>query len=253
MTSSRSRHRRDWDDLGHLDPLWAILAHPGKRHGGWRREEFFRTGETEIGSLVAEATALGHPEAYETSLDFGCGVGRVTRALSKHFRLSIGVDISRSMLRLARAYSRDVANCRFLACADNLGLFADDAFDFIYSNLVLQHLSTTTAMTTYLIDFLRVLKPGGLLAFQLPSFIPLWGRIQPRRRLYRVLRDLGCRRGLLYRLGLYPLSMRSLSQEDVIATLATGSGRVLMIRDQSSAQFRDQFYYVTKAATAHPS
>ena len=77
---SLAAQRRDWDELAELDPYWAICTTPGKRFGGWDTDEFFATGEREIGAVLAEAEPLGVPGARGEALDFGCGLGRLTRA-----------------------------------------------------------------------------------------------------------------------------------------------------------------------------
>jgi hypothetical protein len=41
---SLSRHKREWEDLGAVDPLWAILSDNQKKFGRWDLEEFFQTG-----------------------------------------------------------------------------------------------------------------------------------------------------------------------------------------------------------------
>lgn len=37
---SLSRHARDWEDLGTVDPLWAILSFPEDRFGKWDARAF---------------------------------------------------------------------------------------------------------------------------------------------------------------------------------------------------------------------
>ena len=88
------RHRRDWEQLAEVDPLWAILAAPDARGGRWKLDEFFATGEAEIAQVLEVASGLGYPERYEQALDFGCGVGRLTNALARRFGEVIGIDIS---------------------------------------------------------------------------------------------------------------------------------------------------------------
>ena len=100
-----NRHRRDWEELAAVDPLWAILAAPERRWGRWPLEEFFATGEEEIAQVLDVASGLGYPTQHERALDFGCGVGRLTRALSGRFREAVGIDISEEMIRLARELS----------------------------------------------------------------------------------------------------------------------------------------------------
>lgn len=48
------------------------------------------------------AATLGHPRERGVALDFGCGVGRLTRALAAFFDRATGVDISSSMIEEAK-------------------------------------------------------------------------------------------------------------------------------------------------------
>ena len=71
------RLKRDWDDLGDADPLWAVLTAKAGKHGKWNVDDFFQTGENEIASAIDDAQRLGFPTRRELALDFGCGVGLV--------------------------------------------------------------------------------------------------------------------------------------------------------------------------------
>jgi SAM-dependent methyltransferase len=51
---------------------------------------------------------------------------------------------------------------------DDLGLFEDESFDFIYTRLVLQHIPPEHALR-YVDEFIRVLRPGGVAVFQAPG------------------------------------------------------------------------------------
>src|SRR5262249_14322414 len=89
------QHEQDWTEL---DPYWAILTTSGKRFGRWDSDEFFATGPPEVEGLMNRAAQLGHPQQYRRALDFGCGLGRVTRALADRFEECVGVDISENMV-----------------------------------------------------------------------------------------------------------------------------------------------------------
>ena len=52
--------------------------------------------------------------------------------------------------------------------ADDLSIFGQNVFDFVYTDIVLQHLEPALILR-YLTDFFRILSPGGVLIFQLPS------------------------------------------------------------------------------------
>jgi len=160
---------RNWETFGRTDPLWAILTHADRKDNRWNIDDFFRTGEQWIAHLKEEIEASGVTLSSGRSLDFGCGVGRLTQALCKHFERCDGVDIADSMISLARRYNRYGERCKYhVNKSDNLGLFADDTFDFVYSLIVLQHLEPRFGKR-YIAEFVRVLKPGGVAAFQIPS------------------------------------------------------------------------------------
>lgn len=90
--------KQNWEDLATLDPLWAILSDPHRRFGQWDASEFFASGEVEVGRLLQRVAMLGLPANRKRALDFGCGVGRLTRAMSRVFEECYGVDISEGMI-----------------------------------------------------------------------------------------------------------------------------------------------------------
>jgi ubiquinone/menaquinone biosynthesis C-methylase UbiE len=186
------RHKQEWEELASVDPLWAILTSPDRRGGGWQLAEFFDTGEAEISEVLTVADDLGEPVQRVRALDFGCGVGRLSRPLAERFRECVGLDISEGMVKLARELNDDRPNCRFVVnAAPDLAQFDTGSFDFVYSSLVLQHMPSEEMVEHYVGEFMRVLCPGGLAVFQSLSHIPLALRLQPRRRVYALLRSVG--------------------------------------------------------------
>ena len=158
----------NWDTLGKEDPLWAILSFEEKRGNKWDPVEFFRLGEKEIGEVMQYVSHLNLGSARHSALDFGCGVGRLTQPLANYFSNVTGIDIAPSMIARARTLDRD-QRCRFVLNEHaDLSLFPDNTFDFIYSNIVLQHMQPQYS-TAYIREFCRVLKSGGIAIFQLPS------------------------------------------------------------------------------------
>ncbi len=160
--------QRRWDAFAERDPLGSILE-PLRTSDVRDVDAFFASGAREIDGVLKEAAPLGLPVRREAALDFGCGVGRLTQAMAKHFERCVGVDISPAMVRLADELNRDAGRCSFrVNDTDSLGVFADESFDFVYSNLVLQHMEPTLA-GRYIGELARVLRPGGLLVFQVPG------------------------------------------------------------------------------------
>ncbi len=123
---------KDWNELAQLDPHWAILTSPGKRFGGWDSDEFFATGTAEAEAFMRRAAEFGLPNARTRALDFGCGLGRMTRALTQHFDECIGVDISEEMVRGARDANADVEGLSYVVNhANDLSRFPDARFDLV--------------------------------------------------------------------------------------------------------------------------
>jgi ubiquinone/menaquinone biosynthesis C-methylase UbiE len=159
----------NWDQLGREDPFWAILSDFEKRGNKWDIDEFFLTGEFEIQSLIHEIETRSIPIARKKALDFGCGAGRLTRALSNYFDEVLGLDIAPSMVRLAEELNRNNAKCKFLVNEHpDLKIIPDSTIDLIYSSITLQHIPPEIT-NFYIREFLRVLKPEGLAVFQLPG------------------------------------------------------------------------------------
>jgi SAM-dependent methyltransferase len=158
-----------WESAANRDPLWAILSNPSKRGRQWDLREFFETGRREISLLLYQLDRLGRMPRRGRALDFGCGVGRLTQPLSASFTEVIGVDISPTMIRIAERLNRAPDRVRYVpGNPHDLGQFEADRFDFIYSDIVLQHIPPDSSRR-YIAEFLRVLAPGGVLVFQLPS------------------------------------------------------------------------------------
>jgi len=240
-----SVHKQTWEDLASTDPLWAILSDPTKKNGKWQLEEFFEKGEVEISAAMSHFPSF--PLHNDRALDFGCGVGRLTRAMSKRFKHCIGVDISEQMVTRARELNADLSNCEFvLNTVENLRLFADTSFNFIYTTIVLQHLVHRSSILAYIREFCRLLKPGGLLIFQVPSYISPIHRLQPVPRLYNLGRLLRIAPGLLLRLRLHPIRMTYVPKANVLALLSECQMRLLGSEDATVGEVGSTTYWISR-------
>jgi ubiquinone/menaquinone biosynthesis C-methylase UbiE len=163
---------KDWTRLGAEDPLWAVSVAPDKRGGRWDAEEFLATGRKDVAATMTWLRSLGLPRHWRNALDFGCGAGRLSQALTAHADTVTGVDVSAPMLDVARKLDPD-GRCRFILNRQpDLSVFNDGEFDLIYSDLVLQHLPRNL-IERYLAEFVRVLEPGGIAVLSCTTS-PLW-------------------------------------------------------------------------------
>lgn len=157
-----------WERAAKTDPLWAILSDPTKRGRRWDLPAFFQTGRREISLLMFQLQQLKRMPRAGRALDFGCGVGRLTQALGTSFPECVGVDVSPTMIELATQLNRTPTVRYMLNESSTLKQFASGHFDFVYSDIVLQHLEPTLARR-FISEFVRVLAPGGVAVFQLTS------------------------------------------------------------------------------------
>jgi malonyl-CoA O-methyltransferase len=119
--------------------------------------------QQEIGSRLLERMDLVRLQPARI-LDLGAGTGFCSVALMQRYCNAevLALDLAVSMLRHARSRSDAAASLRCV-CADGECLpFADDSFDCIFSNLMLQWCMDLEAVFT---ELRRVLAPGGLLMF----------------------------------------------------------------------------------------
>jgi SAM-dependent methyltransferase len=159
-----------WEWLAQRDFLWAICTHPTRRNRGWDLEQFFATGEREIDSVFAYLEQKGlAPSDRTLALDFGCGVGRLTRALGTRFDEAHGVDVSPTMIARARELNAGHPRLKFfLNERPDLRQFPDAAYALVYSSIVLQHISYPESLG-YISELIRLTRPGGLVVFQTPT------------------------------------------------------------------------------------
>lgn len=97
-------------------------------------------------------------------LDLGAGTGFSTRFLEQHYRSAkiIGLDFAEQMLLKAKKHKRWFDRKTFICADADLLPFANDSFDLVFSNLMLQW-SQDSEHT--MAEIHRVLKPNGLLLF----------------------------------------------------------------------------------------
>lgn len=214
-----------WTEFGKRDPLWAVLTEPGRKDGKWDLDDFFRTGREEIKDVLVHIKPNIFDIPKKRALDFGCGAGRLTQALAGVFEEVIGLDISPTMIEQAEKLNRHGSRCRFvLNDRDDLSLFPDGHFDFVYSSITLQHIDPVYSRK-YIRELLRVLVTGGMLVFQIPERPVRW----PDRLFYRLDRRRWYRHERR-KAGDIIMEMHGLSRRKVARLVAEGGGSIFYVQ-----------------------
>jgi SAM-dependent methyltransferase len=179
----------DWEELARRTPYFRVLTNEGVLEvegGDVATPEFLETGEADIASLLgAAASIIGHGVPLTTSLDFGCGAGRLTLPLARRSTHVVACDISPTMLAHVRqnAAGAGLHNITLIE-TDQLDRLPDGRFDFICSLLVLQYIPRSNGYK--LVRTLsRLLAPGGVAILQVPLAPPG----EALRRLARMTRS----------------------------------------------------------------
>ena len=163
-----------WEHMGNEKAHYSVLSSedymPEKLDASI--EFFWQSGDIEAAQAIRALDLYGASQLDEkVCVEYGCGVGRVTVNLAKHFNQVHAYDISHNHLEHARARAKVVgaSNIEFHECADDFRV-ALEPCDFFYSVIVLQHNPPPVIMALIRIA-LTALKPGGLAMFQVPTYI----------------------------------------------------------------------------------
>jgi SAM-dependent methyltransferase len=182
----------DWRAIGATFPYWGVLTAPEYRQAELDPallETFYATGRAVMADIAVRLEAITRsPLQVGSAIDFGCGVGRLTEAMTAYAGQAIGIDVSPGMLDQARANGAGVA------VYDEV--LPEGPVDWINSYIVFQHIPPERGLVLFE-ALLSRLAPGGLVSLHFtttreahlgPTPVPLRPSRTPVGRLYRRLR-----------------------------------------------------------------
>jgi SAM-dependent methyltransferase len=229
-----------------------VRTAPRRRAAAWDAERFFATWRAEIAHVLELADGL-RPSRAAAALDFGLRGGAGSRARSDHGfeRADRASTFGRRWSYRRRRLQTRRCRCEFrINAAEDLAQFEAGAFDFVYSSIVLQHLPSRSDIERYVSEFLRVTKPEGLAVFGIPAHVAFPYSLQPRRRLYALLRRLGVSEDwMLRRTSLTPMRMTVVTEVAVRSLVESRGAEVLLAEQLEDGPVRTVRYYVAPAAT----
>lgn len=148
-------------------------------------ERFLATGRQVAQEIL---TGAGDLPGRGLAVEIGPGLGRVCAAMAHEFDRVVGVDVSSEMVRQAAGLVADRRVTFVVGDGRSLSDVRTGAADLVYEFTVFQHLPTLAIIDGYIAEAARVLRPGGVAAFQWNNLSPpgrwrvrSWVRIAGRR------------------------------------------------------------------------
>lgn len=162
--------RREYDLLSSVDRVTSGNIDGDAVAGSWRQHDEWPDYEDYLMKYVPK-------DGTWLALEYGCGPGRNLRRWSARFRRIDGVDISPTNLENARRFLQgqiDEAKMPhlFLTEGMNCGDAPQDAYDFVFSTICLQHICVHEVRTAIFRALFGCLKPGGRLSAQMGFGVP---------------------------------------------------------------------------------
>lgn len=214
-----------WEQMGEVEAHWSVLTADRFKSAELEsnRKEFYHSGKTDVDKFLKTLARNGLSlEGKRTCLEYGCGVGRVTYWLAELFERVTGYDISSPHLRHAKEYLTEQGrdNVGLVHLADPKDIYKFKKVDVIYSIIVLQH-NPPPLIHAIIGQFLKVLNPGGLAFFQVPTY---WTNYKFSVDAY--LQEAEVQKGM---------EMHVLPQKDIFELVHAHSCRLIEVAEDSSA------------------
>lgn len=175
--------RSFWNAKAKENAYWFVSSY-GDYSAARDLDAFWESGR-KIWSDLKKVTEYA-PATDHNVVEIGCGVGRLTRAISPEVGSAVAMDISDEMLAIAR--QAGLKNVSFGRCDGFTLSQPTGSADLVLAYCVFQHLPSEEALASYLQDMARVVKPGGMIVFTL---VPRdWSlHLMPLLRLRAFLRE----------------------------------------------------------------
>lgn len=177
--------RTRWNERAAGNPMYFIKAD----RENWTPEDFLDSGDEDVTRFAVPVFGLlAKPANTATALDIGCGLGRLSRALGRHFGNVIGIDISQTMIDDGRTFAGGwPSNVECRVC-DGSGAIpvTSGSVDFVFSYIVIQHIPSVAIIRKYFSEMARVMAPDAIAHVQVNTQVR---KLSERIRLRVVASD----------------------------------------------------------------
>src|SRR6266511_3818509 len=163
-----------WQYLGETEPYWSVATLERFKQSNIHhtKEIFYNSGKQDVIRFFRTLDRNGIDyTSFKSCLEYGCGLGRVSRWLSEQFEKGFGCDISRLHLQIAENYLAQVGihNVMLYNIKQVNDINNPPRVDCIYSILTLQH-NPPSIISLIIKEFIKSLNSGGVAFFQVPTY-----------------------------------------------------------------------------------
>lgn len=169
LLETMTRDRDRWERIARRHPYYAVIADPRNfgEPGPAALREFFESGEAYVDGVLARVADLTGESSVRSVLELGCGPGRLAYAFGRRGFDVTAVDVSPTMLELARR-NCEARNVRSIAFQPvETFLESGQTFDLVNATLLLQRMPPRDGCRI-LEHLLSRVAPGGYLHVQVP-------------------------------------------------------------------------------------
>lgn len=167
--------KNSWEDKAKENPLFAVMTTSNYRGSDTRSfsdEElavFFDKGRRVYAKIIKPRLKNARTGAEKPFLvEYGCGMGRILKAVVEDGLRAGGVDISPTMIEHCKRLVPEAVDVHALD-ANNTSPLPDACADAVFSFAVMKHIHTLELYDAALKEMTRILKPGGVLILNVNS------------------------------------------------------------------------------------
>lgn len=214
------RIKTQWESLGSSEPYWSTITQPQYKSEIFlsNSQEFYDSGYHSAELLFAFMRRNSiDPIKIRNCLEVGCGVGRMTQSLSKHFPMITAIDVSSFHLEIAEKLFtfNKIENTEFIHLNGISDYEKLGNYDLIISLITLQH--NPPPLIGYILEkLLSKLNNAGILFIQIPTYIN--GYIFDLERYFLDLKE-------------DQFEMHCLSQADIFQYFTAADCKILEVRE----------------------
>lgn len=143
-----------WENKA-LQPEWREVILPGRTDDEFEAEGAIQA--TRLSALINPGSVV---------IDYGCGVGRVTRYLKLWAKKAIGLDACFAFIEKANERNKGIEGLSFYHVTDFAG--KENVAHLVVCLMVMQH-NSPEARGKIIADIYRLLKPKGVAVVSFPS------------------------------------------------------------------------------------